>query len=88
MLAGEKNAPDIFTHPFQGSHLVQIKGPGVESNLASTYKVHMMDSKSATQLDIPEDPEFDKIKSIDSVQVKALRPETQRGLRRKSVEGN
>ena len=34
MLAGEKNAPDIFTHPFQGSHLVQIKGPGVEAILA------------------------------------------------------
>ena len=52
---GEKNAPDIFTHPFQGSHLVhlvQIKGPGVEAILASTYKVHMMVSKLATPLNI------------------------------------
>ena len=45
MLAGEKNAPDIFTHPFQGSHLVQIKGPGVESNLALIPKFQTNDYK-------------------------------------------
>ena len=43
--------------------------------------------KLLTAID-PMDPELDKIKSIESVQVKAWRPETQRGLRRKSVEGN
>ena len=49
MLVGEKNAPDIFTHPLQGSHLVQIKGPGVEAILASILEFQMMDSKFATQ---------------------------------------